>query len=76
MNDYALLALVWTLTLAVGALAGTIVGYFLGGPNAAELAREEEAAQADVDMAYDLGYGDGYEDAGEDTIVEFISDDA
>lgn len=70
MNDYALLALVWTLTLAVGALAGGIIGYVAARPGK----KEADEAQLGLDVAYDLGYRDGYEDAQEDTIVEFVEE--
>lgn len=64
MNDIALLALVWTLTLAVGALAGTIIGWVAGRPGK----KDADFEQAQLDTAYDLGYRDGYEDGGDDQI--------
>lgn len=70
MNDYALLALVWTLTLAVGALAGGIIGWAVARPGK----KEAEEEQLGLDVAYDLGYRDGYEDSQEDTIVDFVTE--
>lgn len=70
MNDLALLALVWTLTLAVGALTGGIIGWAAARPGK----KEADEEQLKIDVAYDLGYRDGYEDSQEDTIVEIITE--
>lgn len=69
MNDYALLALVWTLTLAVGALGGTIVGWGLTRPGK----KEADETQLGLDVAYDLGYRDGYQDGGDDQICSYTA---
>lgn len=68
MNDYALLALVWTLTLAVGALAGGIIGYVTARPGK----READEEQVKIDCAYDPGYQDGYEAGGDDQICSVL----
>ena len=68
MNDLALLALVWTLTLTVGALAGGIIGWVVARPGKTEA----DETQLGLEVAYDLGYGDGYRDAAEDrTLADF-----